>query len=246
MSTKRIALLGYGKMGKMIESLALKKGHEIVLRIDRENADDLNQLHQAKIDVAIDFSLPQTAVKNISKCLEAGIPVISGTTGWLDQLPSIQALCEKQAGAFLYASNFSIGVNLFFALNQYLATLMNDQADYNIELEEIHHTQKLDAPSGTAITLAEDILKKIDRKTSWSKETSSTSETIPILSKRIDAVPGTHSINYHSPIDSIEIKHTAHSRIGFAAGALLASEWIVGKTGCFGMADVFGFNKKDE
>ncbi len=237
----KIALLGYGKMGKTIEQLAIEKGHQIVLKITSENKAALTTNNLAKADVAIDFSRPETAFENIQRCLTSGIPVVSGTTAWLEHYEEACALCEEQNGAFLYASNFSIGVNIFFAINKRLAEMMNEQTAYDIELEEIHHTQKLDAPSGTAITLANGILENVDRKNKWTKEIKEVDTDLPIRSKRIDKVPGTHSINYSSEIDSIEIKHTAFTRIGFAKGALVAAEWIVDKKGVFNMNDVLGF-----
>ena len=236
-----IALLGYGKMGKTIEQLATAKGHEIALKISSQNASDLNTGNMSGVDVAIEFSRPETAFKNISFCLNHGIAVVSGTTAWLDRMPEAKQLCNEKGGAFFYASNFSIGVNLFFALNRHLANMMEDQGQYDVQMEEIHHTQKLDAPSGTAISLANDILAQISRKRQWINEEASTPETLSIISKRIDLVPGTHSVVYQSEIDEIEIKHTAHSREGFARGALLAAEWIIGKQGYFEMSDLLGF-----
>ncbi|QLE02120.1 4-hydroxy-tetrahydrodipicolinate reductase [Galbibacter sp. BG1] len=228
----KIALLGYGKMGKMIEQIATSRGHEIVARVD-ENTKDFDI---TKAEVAIDFSIPNVAFKNISLCLENGVPVISGTTGWLDKYEDAVELCKKNDGAFIYASNFSLGVNVFFQLNEYLATMMKNLSQYKISMEEIHHTQKLDAPSGTAITLAEGIIKNSD-KTGWKLDQASENE-IPIKALREPEVPGTHSISYKSDVDTIEIKHTAHNREGFALGAVIAAEWIVGKTGVFSMKDV--------
>lgn len=236
----KIAIIGYGKMGKTIEKLALNKGHEIVLKISSNNLKDLNASNLQKAEVAIEFSRPESAFENVKTCLEAGIPIVCGTTAWLDKLEEVKTICEQFQGGFVYASNFSIGVNIFFAVNRFLAKMMNGQAQYDIEMEEIHHTQKLDAPSGTAITLAKDILQNIQRKTNWANETTANNQAIPIISKRIDKVPGTHQITYTSPIDSIDILHTAHSREGFASGAILAAEWVVGKKGCFGMQDVLG------
>lgn len=228
----KIALLGYGKMGKMIEQIALGRGHEIVAKIDiNSTATDIS-----KADVAIDFSIPDAAFNNITLCLENGIPVISGTTGWLDKYPQAVALCEKHNGAFIYASNYSLGVNIFFQINEYLAKIMNNHAQYQVNMEEIHHTQKLDAPSGTAITLAEGIIAHTD-KTKWTLEDPKANE-IQIVAKRIDAVPGTHTVSYESDIDSISMTHTANSREGFALGAVVAAEWIVGKQGVFTMKDV--------
>ena len=236
-----IAIIGYGKMGKTIEQLAISNGHEIKLAIDHENTNELNAINLQNIDVAIEFSRPESAFQNIITCLKSGTPVVSGTTGWLDKMEEIKSLCSEKEGAFFYASNFSIGVNILFEINRQLAKMMNNFSDYQITMEEIHHTQKLDAPSGTAITLAKDILSKVDRKNDWINEISSEENELAIISKRIDEVPGTHSINYESPIDTIEIKHTAHSRIGFAEGALKAAEWVVGKKGNFGMNDMLGF-----
>ena len=236
----KIAIIGYGKMGKTIERLALQKGHEIVLKVDINNIGELTALNLQKADVAIEFSHPKSAFYNVKACLEAGIPIVSGTTAWLDKMKKAQAICRQNKGAFIYASNYSIGVNIFFALNRFLAKMMNGQPQYDIEMEEIHHTEKLDAPSGTAISLAEDILQQVQRKTVWVNEPTQIAQKLPIFSKRLDKVPGTHQISYISPIDSIEIKHTAHSRVGFASGAILAAEWIIGKQGCFGMGDVLG------
>lgn len=237
----KIALLGYGKMGKAIEGLALEAGHEVVLKIGSKNLAELTLENIQRADVAIEFSLPESAFGNIMLCLEAHVPVVSGTTAWLDRLDEAKAKCQATKGALLYASNFSIGVNIFFALNRQLAKMMNVQVQYDIQMEEIHHTQKLDAPSGTAITLAEDIIAEVSRKGSWVKEVAQQDSELPIVSRRIENVPGTHEISYDSPIDSILIRHTAHSRIGFAKGALMAAEWIVGKEGYFEMKDVLGF-----
>jgi 4-hydroxy-tetrahydrodipicolinate reductase len=227
-----IALFGYGKMGKMIESLALQKNHTIVAKIDI----DTKNIDFSKIDVAIDFSQPSAAFDNIKMCLENQTPIISGTTGWLAKYDDAVALCNQNNGAFIYASNFSLGVNLFFELNDYLAKMMTNLRDYSVSLEEIHHTQKLDAPSGTAITLAEDIIKNTTY-TGWKLDATEV-RILPITAIREGNVPGTHSIIYQSTVDSIEIKHTAHSREGFAIGALTAAEWIVGKHGVFNMKDV--------
>ncbi len=228
----RIAILGYGKMGKMIEKIALNRGHEIVAKIDINSTD----INFNKADVAIDFSIPDAAFNNIKRCLENGVPVISGTTGWLDRYPEAVALCEKNNGAFIYASNYSLGVNIFFQINEYLAKIMNNHSEYSVAMEEIHHTQKLDAPSGTAITLAEGIIKHTNKE-KWTLEAPEANE-IPIRAKRIDAVPGTHTVRYESEIDSISMTHTANSREGFALGAVVAAEWIVGKSGIFTMKDV--------
>jgi 4-hydroxy-tetrahydrodipicolinate reductase len=234
----KIALLGYGKMGKVIERIALERGHEIVLKKDQDTPFD--GLKNA--DVAIDFSVPNSAVANISECLNNGIPVISGTTGWLTNYPKMVQLCEEKNGSFIYGSNFSLGVNVFFELNEYLAKMMANLKQYNVSMEEIHHTQKLDAPSGTAITLAEGIIKNTNYA-NWTLETPISNE-IHIDAKRIENVPGTHSIFYDSEVDQIEIKHTAHSREGFALGAVIAAEWLIGKKGVFTMKDVLGLNSK--
>jgi len=228
----RIALFGYGKMGKMIEKIAQERAHEIVARIDVDTVE----IDFSEMDVAIDFSMPNAAFKNITSCFEHGVPVISGTTGWLNDFDKAIALCAENQGAFIYASNFSLGVNIFFELNSHLAKMMKRLNQYNVAMEEIHHTQKLDAPSGTAITLAEGIIKNSDYS-QWRLGESKANE-VGITSKRIDAVPGTHTVNYTSVVDSIEIKHTAHNREGFALGAVTAAEWIIGKQGVFTMKDV--------
>lgn len=235
----RIAIIGYGKMGRTIEELALNKGHEIAIKIDSSNHHNLNAEILNDIDVAIEFSNPDAAIKNISICLESGIPMVSGTTGWLENFSQIQQLCDQKKGAFFYASNFSVGVNVFFALNQKLAELMNRFPSYKVSMEEIHHTQKLDAPSGTAISLAQDIINLSANLNAYTIDPDNKkTDHLFIDSVREGQVPGTHLVNYHSSIDSIEIKHTAHSRIGFASGALLAAEWILGKKGMFSMKDL--------
>jgi 4-hydroxy-tetrahydrodipicolinate reductase len=234
----KIALLGYGKMGKVIERIALERGHKIVLKKDHDSS--FEGLENA--DVAIDFSVPDSAVENISECFNKDIPVISGTTGWLADYPKMVELCNAKNGSFIYGSNFSLGVNVFFELNEYLAKMMGNLKQYNVSMEEIHHTQKLDAPSGTAITLAEGVIKHTDYA-NWTLETPISNE-IHIEAKRIENVPGTHSIFYDSEVDQIEIKHTAHSREGFALGAVVAAEWLVGKKGVFTMKDVLGLNSK--
>lgn len=227
-----IALFGYGKMGKMIENIALKRNHTIVAKIDLDATD----INFSEIDVAIDFSMPNAAYGNIKNCLEHNVPIISGTTGWLQDYQKAVDLCKKNNGAFIYASNFSLGVNLFFELNSYLAKLMASQDQYKVVLEEIHHTQKLDAPSGTAITLAEGVIDNTNY-IDWKLDSAGDRE-IPITAKRIADTPGTHTVSYESEVDGIEIKHTAHNREGFALGAVIAAEWIVGKTGVFTMKDV--------
>lgn len=228
----KIALLGYGKMGKVIERIALERGHEIVLR--KSGKDTFEGLEHA--DVAIDFSIPDAAVSNISTCLDNNIPVISGTTGWLENYDKMVALCQEKNGAFIYGSNFSLGVNIFFQLNDYLAKIMSKIGQYKVAMEEVHHTQKLDAPSGTAITLAKRIIDNSDYS-SWALENAKDDEIL-IDAKRIENVPGTHSVFYNSDVDTIEIKHIAHNREGFALGAVVAAEWIQGKKGVFTMKDV--------
>ena len=230
----KIALLGYGKMGKVIEKIALERGHEIVLR--KDSSDTFEGI--TKADVAIDFSVPTTAVSHISECLNQNIPVISGTTGWIENYDEMVRLCKEKNGSFIYASNFSLGVNIFFELNNYLAKIMKNLKDYNVSMEEIHHTQKLDAPSGTAISLANGIIENTDY-TNWTLENPSENE-IHINAKRIENIPGTHAIFYDSKVDQIEIKHTAHSREGFALGSVIAAEWLIGKKGVFTMKDVLG------
>lgn len=230
----KIALLGYGKMGKVIEKIALERGHEIVLKKDVEVAFD--GLENA--DVAIDFSVPDCAVANISECLNNAIPVISGTTGWLADYQKMVDLCQEKNGSFIYSSNYSLGVNVFFELNEYLAKMMANLKQYTVSMEEIHHTQKLDAPSGTAISLANGVIKNTNYL-NWTLETPISNE-IHIEAKRIENIPGTHSVFYDSEVDQIEIKHTAHSREGFALGAVIAAEWLVGKKGVFSMKDVLG------
>ncbi len=232
----KIALFGYGKMGKMIEQIALERGHTIVAKIDI----DTTEVNFSEMDVAIDFSMPSSAYSNITKCLENNVPIISGTTGWLDNYDKAVALCESKKGAFIYASNFSLGVNIFFELNEYLAKMMKNLKQYSVAMEEIHHTQKLDAPSGTAITLAEGVINNSNYN-HWKLDEGEANE-IPIVAKRIPEVPGTHTVDYSSVVDSIEIKHTAHNREGFALGAVTAAEWIVGKTGVFSMKDVLNLS----
>jgi 4-hydroxy-tetrahydrodipicolinate reductase len=234
----KIALLGYGRMGKAIEQIAIDRGHEIVLRIQSNNRDVLDTFDSSMIDVAIDFSLPETAYENLKWCMKKQIPTICGTTGWLDKKAEIENLCTENNSAFLYASNFSLGVNLFFELNNKLAQLMKKHSEYEPNIHEIHHTKKLDAPSGTAITLAEGIIEEYTSKENWVCDQDAASNEVGISSERIDPVPGTHSIQYTSDIDSIEIKHTAHNRKGFALGAVLAAEWIEKRRGLFTMKDV--------
>ena len=235
-----IALLGYGKMGKAIEEIALQKNHKIVLKVNDENLEELTKENLQRADVAIEFTNPQSAAENILLCFDAGVPVVCGTTGWLGQLDEILQKCKEVNGTFLYASNFSVGVNIFFELNKKLASLMAPHTDYEVNIIEIHHTQKKDAPSGTAITVAEQILENIPRKKNWVNQVSHNVDELEILSERIDPAPGTHKVKYSSAIDDIEIIHTAHSRKGFALGAVLGAEFICNKKGIFSMKEVLG------
>lgn len=231
----KIALVGYGKMGKIIDEIATKRGHEVVARLNETpSAENLNNP-----DVVIEFSQPEVAFNNIKTCLENNIPVVCGTTGWLHQKPEVEKIAEEKGSAFLYGSNFSLGVNLFFALNEQLANLMKNFDEYGIQLEEIHHTHKKDAPSGTAISIAEGIIKNNPKYNSW-KLHETENDQIGIFAIREDEVPGTHSVYYRSEVDEIEIKHTAFNRNGFALGAVIAAEWIQGKKGNFTMKDVLG------
>lgn len=234
----KIALIGYGKMGKTIEAVALERGHTAGLKIDIESLAGFTTANLQQCDVAIEFTGPHSAKENILKCLDAGIPVVSGSTGWLADLAEVESLCREKDGSFLYASNFSVGVNIFFELNKKLAQLMSSHPEYSVSMEEIHHTQKKDAPSGTAITLAEQVMQEITSKKKWVNNDPANPEELSIISKREDPAPGTHSIKYHSAIDDIEIIHTAHSRQGFALGAVLAAEFIHNKKGIFKMKDV--------
>lgn len=231
----KIALLGYGKMGQTIEKIAKNRGHEIVLVVDKDSpAYDISIA-----DVAIDFSIPSSAVDNISNCLNNNVPIISGTTGWLDSFEDMKSLCAKNEGAFIYASNYSLGVNIFFELNNHLAKMMGNLNQYDVAIEEIHHKQKLDEPSGTAITLAEGVIEQT-KNTQWELDKATEENSIPITAVRSPEVPGTHTITYNSEVDQIDIKHTAHNRQGFALGAVVAAEWIIGKKGVFTMKDVLG------
>jgi len=228
----KIALLGYGKMGKVIERIALERGHEIVLKKDESNTFD----GLSTADVAIDFSVPTAAVTNISNCFHANVPVVSGTTGWLEHFDEMVALCNEKQGGFISSSNFSLGVNIFFELNEYLAKIMSQFDSYKVTMEEIHHTQKLDAPSGTAISLAKGVIEN-SKYANWTLDEAKNNE-IHIEAKRIGDVPGTHTVTYDSIVDSIELKHTAHNREGFALGAVIAAEWLAGKKGIYSMKDV--------
>ena len=237
----RILILGYGKMGKAIEEIAEERGHTIVHKININNTSALKFIDSNDIDVAIEFSQPDAAFENAAYCLENNIPIVSGTTGWLDRKDEVNALCEQKNGTFFYASNYSLGVNLFFKLNEILAQMMEQQQSYNSELTEIHHTEKLDSPSGTAITLAEELIKNLSSKTEWINEPSDQENVVPIISKREPNVAGTHIIKYISDVDEIEIKHTAKSRTGFALGAVLVAEWILDKKGVLSMKDFMKF-----
>lgn len=236
----RIALIGYGKMGRLIEEIAIQQGHEIVLRISSANRNEFTEANLSKADVAIEFTNPESAYENVKNCIEWGTPVVSGSTGWNDGIEEMRSLCKLKNGSFLHASNFSIGVNIFFAINEKLAELMAAQDNYGISLKEIHHTAKKDAPSGTAVTLAEQILSKIPWKKNWVNHPSENSGELSIISERTDPAPGTHHVKYDSEIDSIEIIHTAHNRKGFASGAVKAAEFIAGRKGVFGMSEVLG------
>lgn len=237
----KIALIGYGKMGRAIEEIAAGRGHAIVLKVSIDNLEDNTIDRIRAADVAIEFTGPDSARDNIVRCLDAGIPVISGSTGWLADLEKVRQYCLRKNGAFLYASNFSVGVNIFFEVNRKLAALMASRPDYEPRITEIHHTEKKDAPSGTAITIAEQVLEKIGRKKGWVNHLSDNLEELEILSERTDPAPGTHIVEYRSPIDTITITHTAHNRRGFAMGAVLAAEFIAGKKGLFRMSEVLGF-----
>lgn len=237
----KIALVGYGKMGKTIEQIALSRGHEIVSIIDINNPDDFESAAFKSADVAIEFTTPATAFENYMKCFAANVPVVSGTTGWTARMSEIKEMCEKEGKTFFYASNFSIGVNIFFALNKYLAKVMNNFPSYDVRMTEVHHIHKLDAPSGTAITLAEGILENIDRKDRWTLETAEKATDLPIHAIREGEVPGIHEIIYESDVDTISIKHDAKSRAGFALGAVVAAEFTAGKKGFLGMSDLFHF-----
>lgn len=236
-----IALIGYGKMGKAIEQIAVKRGHKISYIIDRENITDLKNINKSNTDIAIEFTQPEAAFNNIYTLISGLIPVVSGSTGWLEKKPEIEKLTIDNKCGFFYASNYSVGVNIFFQLNKILAKLMNGFSDYSIKMEEIHHTEKKDAPSGTAITLAEGIIENINHVKSWINEETTEESELTIISKRIGQVPGTHIIDYTSSVDTIEISHTAHNREGFALGAVLAAEWLIGKTGNYGMEDLLKF-----
>jgi 4-hydroxy-tetrahydrodipicolinate reductase len=239
----KIALIGYGKMGKEIEKIALSQGHEVVLKIDESSLAEFTVQNLKKADVAIEFTTPETAVNNIYKCFEAGVPVVCGTTGWLKHFDEITKACKDMKQAFFYASNYSIGVNLFFRLNEYLAQMMKAYSNYTPSIEEIHHIHKKDAPSGTGITLAEGLIKNHKGPKKWASKENAVSGDLPILSRRIGEVPGTHIIRYTSACDEIMISHEAYNRQGFAEGAVIAAAWLVGKQGVFGMNDLLGIER---
>lgn len=239
----KIALVGYGKMGHAIEEIAVQRGHEVVMRITSSNRNEMTEANLHNADVVIEFTKPEAAKENVMACLSAGTAVVCGTTGCNEDIGQAKQKANEMGTSFLIASNFSIGVNIFFEVNKLLASLMNDQADYDITVEETHHTQKKDAPSGTAITIAEQILGNLQRKKRWVKETANNDDELAIIAHRIENVPGTHVVRYSSEIDDIEITHTAHNRKGFALGAVLAAEYIAGKKGVFTMQDVLGIKK---
>jgi 4-hydroxy-tetrahydrodipicolinate reductase len=245
----KIAILGYGKMGRIIEKFATERGHEIVLKINIENKEDLHLENLQKADVAIDFSTPDSALSNIEICFDAHVPVVVGTTGWYGHLQEVKNKCIDSNNALLYASNFSVGVNVFFFVNKVLAKIMNRYPQYEVQVEEIHHTEKLDSPSGTAMTIAEGILSELHRKNEWvneligsGEETFAKPEQLLIESHRMEDVPGTHTVIYSSEVDDIEFKHKAHSRAGFALGAILAAEWLQDKNGFYNITDMFDFS----
>jgi len=237
----KIGLIGYGKMGKEIEKIAPQRGHEIVWKMNADNRNGFSPADLATAEVVIEFTSPHAALGNIQMCFDAGVPVVVGSTGWYDHLPQVKNDCEHGGHSMIYASNFSVGVNIFFALNKKLASIMNSFPGYDVSLTEVHHTQKLDAPSGTAITLAKDILENLDRKSSWISGEPSANEELSVISVREDEVPGTHKVVYDSAVDSIEIVHTAHNRQGFALGAVLAAEWIRDKKGFYEIGEMFQF-----
>ena len=236
----QIALIGYGKMGRAIEAIALQHHHEIVLKISRSNPEALTPENLRRATVAIEFTGPETAVDNLHACFGAGVPVVCGSTGWLNAFDAVRRDCAAANGTLLYASNFSIGVNIFFELNRQLAALMGSFPDYQVDIKETHHTQKKDAPSGTAISLAEQLIAGLPGRKGWVNETSADPSQISILSERVDPAPGTHEVSYRSAVDDIQIIHTAHNRQGFASGALLAAEYIQDKKGIFTMKNVLG------
>jgi len=241
LSPMKIALLGYGRMGREVEKAALARNHEICLVIDISNTRELNEKNLSMADMAIDFSTPDSAYENIITCFQSGTPIVCGTTGWLARFDEVKKMCTEKGHAFFYASNFSLGVNILFSLNRYLARIMNNFNDYDCSIEEVHHIHKLDAPSGTAITLARDLLEALDRKLQWELNQASEPSSLKISAIRENEVPGTHTITYDSAVDSIAIRHSAKNRTGLAQGAVLAAEFLLGKKGYYTMSDLLGF-----
>jgi len=237
----RIGIIGFGKMGQEIQKLAIEKGHEVNLIIDLENRNDLNPRNLEKVDIVFEFTTPETAPENIICCFDGGVGVVSGTTGWMDHFDRVADHCRQTKQAFFYASNYSVGVNILFSINRYLAAIMNRFPEYDVFIEEVHHLQKLDSPSGTAITLASEMIPLLDQKDRWEPEGKNSKQVIPIQSVRRNAIPGVHTVSYRSEFDTLEIRHSAKSRRGFAVGALMAAEFLAGKKGVFGMQDLMPF-----
>ena len=237
----KIALFGYGKMGKEIEEIALQRGHEVALKIDINNAETFSKEELKKCDTAIEFSTPHTVIANMNKCFDTGVPIVVGTTGWYDKADEMKKICKEKNGCLFYSSNFSVGVNVFFKVNEYLAKMMNNYPEYKISIEEIHHIHKLDSPSGTGISLANQVIQNIPKKTKWVNAETEKENELEIISKRENEVPGTHTVKYISAIDNIEIMHKAHSRKGFALGAVLAAEFVKDKKGVYDMNDLLRF-----
>ncbi len=233
----KILLIGYGKMGKAIEQVAVQRGHQLVHKIDLANSTPLATIDPATVDVAIEFSQPTAAYDNIYQCLFKNIPVIAGTTGWLDKKEALDTYCKEQGGTFFYAANFSIGMNILFKVNAFLAKLMNQRPEYDVMIQEVHHWEKKDVPSGTALTLAQDLMHHLHCKKRWVQAPTQQKDDLPIASMRVKDVPGTHTVTYTASLDTLELKHTAHSREVFALGAVLVAEWILGKQGVLGMED---------
>lgn len=236
-----VAIIGYGKMGHEIERLLLAAGDSVALVIDKDNAEDINPDKMKGIDVAIEFSAPDAAYDNVVRVIKCGVPVVCGTTAWLDKLPEVQALAKELGGAFFYASNYSIGVNVMFRANRYIAEMMNSFTNYDVTVDEIHHTAKLDAPSGTAVTIADDIVSSLSRKEKWVLGCSTQPEELNVAALRRSIVPGTHTVVWDSEVDELSLTHRAKGRTGFAAGAITAARFLVGKKGYFTMDDLFGF-----
>lgn len=238
MEKLKIILIGYGRMGQEVERMAVKRGHQVVVTIDKDNQKELNPENMQQADVAIEFSMPDAAYNNIMTCLQNGLPVVSGTTGWLDKMPQVRDYCNQHGRAFFHAPNFNLGVNLFFKFNEHIARIMNGYSNYDVEVEETHHVHKVDAPSGTAKQLAGILMDALDRKKEWKKEKAENPEDLAVKSIREDEVPGIHRVMYHSDFDDIEIKHSAKSREGFALGAVMAAEFLQGKKGVYSMDDM--------